>query len=100
MLMQTCEYHPIATLSGAQPVKFEVSPFHLHVSIGQPYTKMAVKLGQLGFEDATMTFNKIPVVNVCGGSGSDLFWQIALMPEDAADLRALIAEILEAAESL
>ncbi|MBI6781614.1 hypothetical protein [Pseudomonas syringae] len=100
MLMQTREYYPIATLSGAQPVKFEVSPFHLHVSIGQPYTKMAIKLGQLRFEDTTMTLNKIPVVNLCGGSGSDLFWQIALKPEDAADLQALIAEIFEAAKSL
>lgn len=100
MLMQTREYHPIAALSGAQPVKFQVSPSFLHVDIGQPYTKMAVKLGQLRFEDATMTFDKIPVVNVCGGSGSDLFWQITLKPEDAADLKVLIAEILEAAKSL
>ena len=100
MLMQTREYHPIAALAGAQPVKFQVSPFSLHIEFGQPYTKMAVKLGQLRFKDATMTFDKIPVVNVCGGSDSGLFWQISLKPEDAADLKILISEFLEAAKSL
>lgn len=100
MLMQTREYYPIAALAGAQPVKFQVSPFSLHVDIGQPYTKMAVKLGHLHFKDATMTFDKIPMVNVCGGSDNDLFWQISLKPEDAADLKILISEILEVAKSL
>ncbi|WJV24475.1 MULTISPECIES: hypothetical protein [Pseudomonas] len=100
MLMQTREYRPIGALPNSHPVKFEVSPFSLHVNIGQPYTKMAVKLDQLHFEEATMTFDKIPVVNVAGGSDSNLFWKIALKPEDAADLKALIAEILEAAKSL
>ena len=100
MLIQTRKYHPIAALPDARPVKFEVSPFYLHVSIGQPYTKMTVNLDQLRFENTTMTLDEIPVVNVCGGSGSDLFWQIALKPEDAADLQALIAEISEAAKIL
>lgn len=100
MLMQTREYHPIGATVGAQPVKFEVSPFAVHVTISRPYTRMAAKMNHLHFEATTLTFNKIPAVNVCGGTTSDLFWEIALTPEDAADLRALIGEIQEAAKSL
>lgn len=100
MLMQAREYHPIGATPYAKPVKFEVSPFFVHVTIAQPYTKMAVKLSQLRFEETTLTFDKIPAVNVHGGTSSDLFWEIYLKPEDAADLRALIGEILEAAKSL
>lgn len=100
MLMQTREYHPIGATPGAKPVKFEVSPFAVHVTIARPYTKMAAKMDRLRFEETTLTFDKIPAVNVHGGTSSDLFWEIALKPEDAADLRALIGEILEAAKSL
>lgn len=100
MLMQTREYHPIGAKPYAKPVKFEVSPFSVHVTIAQPYTKMAAKMNQLRFEETTLTLDKIPAVNVQGGTSSDLFWQIYLNPEDAADLRALIGEILEEAKSL
>jgi hypothetical protein len=103
MLMLTRDYRPIGELPNSHPVIFEVSPLFLHVKIGrigQPHTKMAVKLGDVRFEEARMTFSKIPVVNVTGGGDSDLFWKIGLKPEDAADLKELIAEILEAAKSL
>lgn len=100
MLMQTREYRPVASFDQASPVKFQVSPKHLHVDIGQPYTKLASPLSHLRFDATTMTFDKTPVVNVYGGAGSDLFWQITLKPEDAADLQATIAEVLEAAKKL
>lgn len=100
MLMQTREYNPIAALPVAAPVKFQVSPFSLHVGIGQPYTKLAAPLNQVRFEDDHFGLERQPVVRVTGGVGTDLFWQVTLHPEDAEDLRALIAEILEAAKSL
>lgn len=102
MLMITREYRPVGELPNSHPVTFEVSPLFLHVKIGrigQPYIKLAVKLGDLRFEDARMSFNKVPVVNVTGGRGSDLCWTIALKPEDASDLETLIAEILEGREA-
>lgn len=100
MLMQTREYNPLAALSGAAPVKFQVSPFSLHVGIGQPYIKLAAPLNQVRFEDDHFGLEQQPVVRVTGGAGTDLFWQVTLRPADAADLKALIAEIKTAAQSL
>ncbi|WP_095158324.1 hypothetical protein [Pseudomonas sp. Irchel 3E13] len=103
MLMQTREFRPVGELANCHPVIFEVSPLFLHVKIGrigQPYAKMTVKLSDLRFEEAAMTFDKLRGVNVTGGSDSDLAWKIALKPEDAEDLKTLISEILGAAKSL
>jgi len=100
MLMQIREYRPIASFAQAAPVKFQVSPRHLHVDLGQPYTKLAAPLTHVRFEERTVTFDTIAVVDVFGGTGSDLFWQITLKPEDAADLQATIVEVLEAAKTL
>ncbi|WP_312271924.1 hypothetical protein [Pseudomonas sp.] len=100
MLMQTREYNPIAALPVAAPVKFQVSPFSLYVDIGQPHTKLAAPLSQVRFENDHFGLERQPVIRVIGGVGTDLFWQVTLHPEDAEDLRALIAEILDAAKSL
>lgn len=100
MLTQTRLYRPAVSLNQAQPVKFEVSPAHLHVTIGQPYTKLASRLSHLRFSEDTLGFERMPVVKVFGGTGSDLYWEIALTPEDGADLKAAIAQVLDAASKL
>lgn len=100
MLTATREYRPIAALPDAHPVKFHVSPAHLHIDINQPYTKLASRLVDVSFRDDKFSMNQIPVVVVTGGSGSDLFWQVTLKPADAADLKAVIIQVVEAASKL
>lgn len=100
MLTTTREYRPVAALSDAQPVKFHVSPAHLHIDINQPYTKLASRLTEVSFHNDKFSLNQIPVVRVTGGSDSDLFWEVTLKPADAADLKAVIIQVVEEAKKL
>lgn len=100
MLTQTREYHPIGSQLGDKPVKFHVSFKHLHVDIVHPYTKLCTPISQLTFEDEKFGLQRIPVVKVCGGTGTDLFWNLTLKPEDAADLKAVIVEVHDAVAKL
>lgn len=100
MLTETREYQPIGAQQGDKPVKFQVSAWHVHVDITHPYTKLATPLKELRFEDDKFGLQRIPVVRVKGGTGTDLFWQFVLKPEDAADLKASIAQVVEATSKL
>lgn len=100
MLTQTREYHPLGALPDAKPVKFQVSLKHLHVDIARPYTKLCTPISQLNFEDEKFGLERIPVVRVSGGTGTDLFWNLTLKPEDAADLKAVIVEVHKAVSAL
>ncbi|MFG0501118.1 hypothetical protein ACF8GD_00425 [Pseudomonas putida] len=100
MLTQTREYHPLGAQPGAKPVKFHVSFKHLHVDIVHPYTKLCTPISQLSFEDEKFGLERIPVVRVSGGTGTDLFWNLTLKPEDAADLQAVIVEVHQAVSAL
>lgn len=100
MLTQTREYHPVGAQPGAKPVKFHVSFKHLHVDITHPYTKLCTPISELSFDDELFSVERFPVVRVSGGTGSDLFWNLTLKPEDAADLKAVIVEVHEAVAKL
>lgn len=93
MLSQTREYYPMGALPDAKPVKFHVSFKHLHVDIVNPYTKLCTPISQLRFENEKFGLERLPVVRVSGGTDADLFWNLTLKPEDAEDLKAVIAEV-------
>lgn len=86
--MQTREYRPAVSFDQTQPDKFQVSPSELRVNLGQAYTNLAARLEQVRFSEDTLGFERMPVIKVFGGSGSELFWEIALKPEDGEGLKA------------
>lgn len=97
-MMVTREYHPVASLPNALPVKVTVAAGFVQFDSRNPDMSMRAPLNQLRIESAT--FAGHPATKVTGEASSDQWWQVTLSVDDGADLAGVIAEVRSALQRL